>query len=93
MSPEDQSNKCSLLIHEKNTNKRSNDELAEEIIIPNLPSYLRDEFELTYRPGQSISIIIRSLKLIANKTKKAFEAAKTARHNHGNGKGPRQGQN
>ena len=25
--------------------------LAEEVIIHNRPPYLRDEFELTYRPG------------------------------------------
>ena len=66
---------------ENNTHKRSNSKLAEEVIIPNLPSYLRVEFELTYHPGDSISRIIRCLKLIANKTKKVFEAAKTTQHN------------
>ena len=61
---------------ENRTNQLSNDELAEQVIIPNLPSYLRDEFELTYRPGDSIERIIRSLTLIAKKTKKAYDAAK-----------------
>ena len=71
---------------EANTNQQINDELTEEVIMPKLLHYPQDEFELTYRSEDSIKRIIRSLTLIANKTKKAFDAARGEKKNQNNNK-------
>ena len=72
-----------LLPHfQENTNQRSTEQLAKEVIIPNIPHYLRDDFELSYRTGDSLRQMCSILTLISNKTKKAFDAAKKGGHNH-----------
>lgn len=65
-----------LTYFQDGTNERSVEELAKEIIIPNLPHYLRDDFELSYRTGDNLRQMCRTLTLISNKTKKASDAAK-----------------
>ena len=65
------------------TNKRSNNELAEEVIIPNLPRDLCNEFDLAYPTGDSMRRISRTLTLVANKSKKQFAATKKGKVGQG----------
>ena len=60
------------LVSSFNTNKSSDNVLVDEVVIPNLPCYLMDDFELTHRVGDDIKRIIRYLTLIMNKTQKSF---------------------
>ena len=61
---------------EQGTYKLSDYQLVEEVIVPNLPTYLSDDFKLAYRNGDSLERVKRALKLIASKSKKTYEATK-----------------